>query len=154
MPSGPEQSDDTQGVALEMDFREASFPSDTLSVKRFRALFPRHFDCPESIADGYSKNDFFLPQNPNEPVHLVRLTELICDERIVASGAFYQCYVDRHPELLEEEDHKIIGEAKQRLEDNYQLFRLADSPETARLLIRQVEDEGTNQGLRRLSKGR
>ena len=154
MSSGAEQSDDEQGVALEMDFRAASFPSDALSVKRFRALFPKHFDCPESIADGYSKNDFFLPQNACEPAHLVQLTELICDERIVASGGFKQCYVDRYPELLLEADREIIAEAKQRLEDNYQLFRLADSPETARLLIRQVEDEGRNQGLHRLAKSR
>lgn len=154
MPGGPEDGDDAQGVTLEMDFRSASFPSDALSIKRFRVLFPSHFDCPESIADGYSKNDFFLPQNACEPAHLVQLTDLICDERIIASGAFNECYVDRYPDLLLEVDREIIAEAKQRLEDNYQFFKLADSPETARLLIRQVEDEGRNQGLNRPSPRR
>ena len=141
-------------TALEMDFRSANFPSDSLSVKRFRTLFPAHFDQPDTIGDGYASNDFFWPSGDGEPKHLAKLTKLICDERLVASGAFYRCYLDRYPELLNHEDLHWIEVSKRQLEDSYQQFRLADSPESARLLIRQVEEEGERQALQDQARGR
>jgi len=139
---------------LEMNFRIADFPSDALSVKRLRAAFPNHFDCPDLLIEGYTNNDFFWPSGDSEPEHLVRLTRMICAERTVASGAFYREYLHRDPELLNEEELEVIAEDRRRLEDNYQFFKLADSPETARLLIQHVEAEGRNQALKRQAKGR
>jgi len=59
-----------------------------------------------------------------------------------------ECHVARFPEVLNEEDRDAIAESQRRLEDAYQLFKLADSPEVARLLVRQVKEEGTRQASR------
>ena len=129
----------------EMDFRAASFPSDALSVKRLRAIFPTHFDGHGLIVDGYTNNDFFFPSGPENPPHLMRFTELICDERVVAAGAFYESHPDRKI-ALNDEERESIAHSKVRLVENLQFFKLADSPETARLLIRQIEEQGEQQG--------
>jgi hypothetical protein len=139
---------------LEMDFRSAEFPSDHLSIKRLRKIFPQHFDGPDRIADGYTNNDFFFPAGEEEPPHLVRLTELICDERTVASGAYYRQFSARWPDVLDAEDVHCIEHSKARLVLNYQFFKLADSPESARLLIRQIEEVAERQAERDQSRRR
>lgn len=149
-----DRADCESSSRLEMDFRSASFPSDALSVARLRKVFPQHFDGSDTIADGYSNNDFFFPESTEQPHHLMRLTQLICDERVVASGGYYRSFKDKYPEVYEHDDVECIEHSKRRLEDNYQFFKLADSPETARLLIQQVEEEGEQQALRDRSKGR
>jgi hypothetical protein len=128
----------------EMDFRAVSFPSDAVSVKRLRSIFTKHFDGRGLIVDGYTNNDFFFPSAPEKPSHLMRLTELICDERVVAAGTFYQTLGNEQIELNHEE-REVIEDSKGRLEKNLQFFKLADSPETARLLIRQIEEQGAQQ---------
>lgn len=137
----------------EMNFRIADFPSDALSIKRFRKIFPQHFDGPDRIADGYSNNNFFFPSDTEKPEHLMWLTELICAERTVAAGAFYRICMKFDPSyqgVLIDEDEAVLAENKERLEKHYQRLKLADSPEAARLLIRQVESEGENQARRLL----
>jgi len=133
----------------EMDFRAVSFPSDAVSVKRLRSIFTEHFDGHGLLVDGYTNNDFFFPSACEKPAHLMRLTELICDERVVAAGAFYQTLYgdergyDEESQVIEERE--CIEHSKSRLEENLQFFKLADSPETARLLIRQIEEQGEQQ---------
>jgi hypothetical protein len=153
------ESESHKTTPLDIDFRAASFPSDALSVKRLRAIFPKHFDGDGRLLDGYANNSFFCPLAAEEPAHLMRLTELICDERVVAAGAFFQAlYGDNHgyekgSESIEEE-RECIERAKADLERNLQFFKLADSSETARLLIRQIEAEGERQAHARKSVAR
>ena len=145
MPDSSNDRDKREPVSSpEMDFRIASFPSDALSVKRLRAIFPQHFDGHGLIVDGYANNDFFFPFGAEQPTHLVRLTEMICDERVVAAGAFYETLGDKEL-AVNVEEREAIDESKTRLEQNLQFFKLADSPETARLLIRQIEEQGEQQ---------
>jgi hypothetical protein len=136
-----------------MNFRVAEFPSDVLSVKRFRVLFPDNFDRSDSIVDGHTSNNFFYPFGPGDPPHLDQLTELICDERTVAAGAFYRCYLDRDPDILDQEELDCVAKAKTRLEQNYQRFKLADSPQTARLLMKSIEEQGEVQAHEAQAKG-
>jgi hypothetical protein len=131
--------------AIEPDFRRLEFPSDALSVKRFRRLFPAHFDCQDTISEAYTSNDFFYPADAGRPDHLVRLTEMIQAERIVAAGAYSECFLDRFPDLLDRGDYSTIRRAKEKLEEEYLFFKLADSPESARLLIRQIEEDAKSQ---------
>jgi len=152
MPGEPPDKD--VGTYCEMDFRSAEFPSDALSIRRLRKLFPQNFDGHGRIADGYANNDFFFPTDMEEPEHLLKLTQLICDERTVASAAYYKRYLDRHPELLNAEDLDHVDQSKGRLVEHYQLFKLADSPATARLLIQQVEEEGSKQAERERAQSR
>lgn len=137
------------------DFRRLEFPSDALSVKRFRILFPDRFDGnDDNIADGYASNDFFYPHSPDKPRHLVRLADMICDERIIADGAYKSCFVEQSPEMLIDEDREIVDDARKRLAESYLFFRLADSPETARLLIRQIEEGAESQARSRQQQHR
>jgi hypothetical protein len=80
------------------------------------------------------------------------LTEVLADERTIASGAFFRTYQEHEGEMLNDEDEWCRAESKTRLEENYQHFKLADSPDTARMLIRQCELEGENQA-RQLKQG-
>jgi hypothetical protein len=148
-----EQAKETDSDYREFDCNFASFPSDSLSIKRLRALFPKEFDPPVRF-DGSTGSDFFYPLDTEEPEQLVWLTEMLCDERIVAGSAYCKCFLDRHPELINDEDLVTIDHCRRRLEDNYQFFKLADSPETARLLIRQVEEEGEKQARSVQARGR
>ena len=119
---------------LSPDFRRLEFPSDTLSVRRFRILFPQRFDNNDgNIADGYASNDFFYPHSPDKPRHLVRLADMICDERVIADALFYKsCFVEQSPEILADDDREVVESSRKRLEESYLFFKLADSPETAR----------------------
>lgn len=121
---------------------KVSFPSDSLSIKRLRTIFPHMFDKQDSIEGGYTECKFFFPSGAEEPDHLMRLTELLCDERTIAGGAYWR---ESDPSVLNDEDREIIKESVQRLEANYQTFKLADSPEAAAHLIRLVEEEGRQQ---------
>jgi hypothetical protein len=136
----------------DIDFRTISFPSDALSVKRLRALFPDNFDKPGMLRDGFG--DFFFPSGVEEPEHLMELTRLISEERITAAGAFHAMY-DHPPDAkLDAEELECIDDAKKKLVGLYQFFKLADSPETARLLIRQVEEEGERQARQAMDRPR
>lgn len=139
---------------LEMDFRIAEFPSDALSVRRLRKVFPNQFDGRGRIGDNYANNNFFLPVALEAPDHLVKLTQVICDERTIASGAFYERFLHQSPELLDKEDREQIERSKERLEEHYQFFRLANNPQSARFLIEQVELEGRVQADRIHQRGR
>ncbi len=117
--------------------RAADFPSDALSVKRLRQIFPKLFD-----KERYSYGSFFYPIGVEQPSHLVRLHELVSAEREVADCAYH----DAIGILLDEGIREDAGVARKNLEQLYVEFKLADSPETARLLIRQVEEQGAQQG--------
>ena len=61
--------------------------------------------------------------------------------------------IDPYPsETLDEECKWCADEARKTLEMHYQEFKLADSPETARLLIQLVEEQGVKQGERAKSR--
>lgn len=155
MPRKPTPSQGTDSeFPEEVRFQSASFPSDVLSVKRFRKLFPDHFDQPDLIRDGYPNNDFFFPSAAEKPDHLMKLTQLICDERTIAAGAYYRCFLKTHPDALDEEELRAIASSKATLEKHYQFFKLADGPESARLLIRQVEEEGEKLARKQQGKAR
>lgn len=137
----------------QLDCRKAKFPSDVLSIARLRILFPDRFDHPDTIADGFSINDFFLPYGVRSTGHLTQLNEMICDERVIAAAAFV-----RHHEGglngLSPEEQESLSESKKRLEQNYQQFKLADSPSAARLLIQEVEQEALDLAIRSTARGR
>lgn len=145
MPPLPAAPDDYPRI----DFRSAEFPSDALSVKRLRHLFPAGFDNEDQRPLGDICATFFYPLGADRPEHLVRLGDLITNERIVAFGALLRAlYPDSRVRPFDKEDHQAVALAKRRLEESYQYFKLADSPESARLLIQQVEDQGTQQARR------
>jgi hypothetical protein len=127
-----------------MDFRTAEFPSDSLSIKRLRQTFPQQFDAGGQSLDGYAP--FFYPLGADEPEHLVLLASLVSAERGIAVAAFFREYERIHKvEMLFEEDHETIAIQKDTLERNYQYFKLADSPQAARMLIGLVELQGVTQ---------
>lgn len=143
---GTTQKRETQTDDLKFDCRLAEFPSDALSVKRLRKIFPQHFDQPDTLHENFTSNDFFFPADVESPDHLVKLTDLICYERAVAAGAFFQALSNKDAGYtLNEEEQELIDRDKISLLDHYQFFKLADSPETARLLIRQCEEQGEHQ---------
>jgi len=135
-----------------INLAEIEFPSDSLTVKRLRTLFPDRFDNGSSLSSGFS--DFFNPGGVAEAVHLVKLNDIISFERTLADYAFYNA-IDPYPsETLNEDCRRDMNEAKSELETLYQQFKLADSPETARLLILQIEEQGARQGQRAKSRRR
>ncbi len=113
---------------IEPDFRRLDFPSDALSVKRFRHLFPDHFDCSDIIVNGYSNNDFFFPAGTEEPIHLVRLHEMICDERVVAAGAYAASFLDRFPDILAAEDRNVIRRSQKATGRTLPVFQASGRP--------------------------
>lgn len=147
MPRLPEDQNPSihQGSPPIIDFGAVDFPSDALSMKRLRQSFPKLFDG-GSLQDGYGS--FFYPLGPDNPDRLVRLADLISAERAVAEYAFWNV-IDPYPsETLNDDDGEGAEYLREELEQLYVDFKLADSPETARLLIRQVEEQGAQQGRR------
>jgi hypothetical protein len=121
-----------------LDAGGIEYPSDSLSIKRLRTMFPRWF-AHGRIEDGFGS--FFYPMDTEQPEHLVRLNDLLSDERTVA-GYAYRNTIDPYPgEWLDEESQGCMIQAKSQLELAYQQFKLADSPETARMLIRHIEEQ-------------
>lgn len=137
-----------------MDFRVADFPSDALSVKRLRAVFPERFGrCDGALRDGYPECDFFAPGTDRiVSEHQLRLTELLGNERVVAAGSYFRRFLAQIPDVLDEEEWEVVALAERQLEEGYQYFKLADSPETARFLIEQVKAEGVAQAQARQSR--
>jgi hypothetical protein len=133
----------------DFDFRIAAFPSDALSVKRFRQMFPEMFEEGE-LRGGFGS--FFFPADIEKPEHLVSLGMLISEERVIAVYNYYQGLEEVGIVFNDDESRRCVGEAEKNLEGLYQHFKLSDSPETARLLIQQVENEGRNQAERAKGK--
>jgi len=136
---------------LSIDFGVVEFPSDSLSVKRLRQSFPEMFE-EGLLKDGYGR--FFFPLEHDDPPHLGRLNDLLSAERVLADYAFYNAINPYPSETLDEECHWCASNARENLEHLYQEFKLADSPETARFLIRHVEEQGAQQGERAKSRAR
>ncbi len=138
-------------------YSDIDFPSDYLSVKRLRTMFEEMFDNGSDLTGGFSY--FFDPagvglQGDDEPAHLVQLNNLIYDERHLADYAFYNA-IDPYPSITLNEQCKMDAEEYRReLEQLYQRFKLADSPETAKLLVRQVEEQAAKQGEQIKSRSR
>ncbi len=131
------ESRPSEGPAC-LDLRKVEFPSDALSIKRLRQLFPEDFDRDEPWEDGSCV--FFSPGSPRCDQQLEQLNTLLMLERIVVQAAFYLQLGGA--ESFDPIELKNINDYKHDLEQHYQNFKLADSPETARLLIQQVEEEG------------
>lgn len=148
-----ENAPDSVGGHVEMNFRAAEFPSDVLSVRRLRVLFPGNFDGPGFVGDNYVNNNFFYPSATERPEHLVRLNDLICDERTVASAAFYEQYLSNKGGL-DKDLRDVAADSKVRLAEGLQFFKLAADPEMASLLVKQVEEEGRAQAVARLGRGK
>jgi hypothetical protein len=153
MPQPPKDQSPSfpEGRLLSIDFGVVEFPSDSLSVKRLRQIFPELFE-EGLLKDGYGR--FFFPLDHENPPHLVRLHDLLSAERVLADYAFYNAITPYPSETLDEECHWCADEARKELEQLYQDFKLADSPETARLLIRHVEEQGAQQGKQAKSRAR
>jgi hypothetical protein len=132
-----------------IDFADVEFPSDVLSFKRLRTIFPALFDQGR-LKDGFGH--FFYPMGTEKPGHLVQLNDLLSAERMVAEYAFLRAIETSPNELLDAECHECADIARKELETFYQVFKLADSPETARLLIRHVAEQGEQQGVRAKSR--
>jgi hypothetical protein len=145
MPHLPEDQNTPipKGTSRCIDCEVIEFPSDALSVKRLRQIYPRLFDSGMLTDNLYG--GFFVPLGDEDPPHLMQLHELLSAERVLAEYAFCNA-IDPYPsETLDEELHGYAVAAREQLEQLYQQFRLADSPATARLLVRQVEEEGARQ---------
>ncbi len=129
-----------------IDLEAVEFPSDALSVKRLRETFHPEFFDRGMLSDGWnSYGSFFLPLGDENPLHLVQLHNLLSAERAVAEYAYLNV-VDPYPsETCDDEIREYDLEARKHLEELYVDFRLADSPETARLLIRHIEEQGEQQ---------
>jgi hypothetical protein len=129
-----------------VDLEIIEYPSDALSVKRLRETFHPDFFDRGTITDGWdSYGSFFFPLGHEKPLHLVQLHNLLSAERAVAEYA-YLSVLDPFPsETCDDEIREYDLEARKHLEELYVDFGLADSPETARLLIRHVEEQGAQQ---------
>jgi hypothetical protein len=129
-----------------IDLGAIEFPSDALTIKRLRQSFPYFFDV-GMLSDGWNNyGSFFLPLGDENPRHLLQLNNLLSAERAVAEYAYLNA-LDPYPsETCDEEIHEYNVEARMHLAELYVDFRLADSPETARLLIRHIEEQGAQQG--------
>lgn len=128
-------------------FADIDFPSDSLSIKRLRTMFPEMFDEGDGLGD--SGSYFFYPEDEkgDQPRHLLELDRLINDERTVAGYAFYNA-IDPFPgETLREDDRDWAQKSRSDLEQLYQRFKLADSPESARVLIEHIEGQAMQQGV-------
>ncbi|AMV24081.1 hypothetical protein VT84_06770 [Gemmata sp. SH-PL17] len=79
---------------------------------------------------------------------------MISQERVLAEYAFYHAFESHTNQILDKECHECAAAARMELEPLYQHFKLADSPETARLLIRYVEEQGGHQGTRTANPAR
>ena len=145
-PGETQESRNSPNQTNRIKLADIEFPSDALSVKRFRVLYPELFDEKSTLNDGYSA---FFEGDPHH-VHLRVLTDLIDYERTLADYAFYSAC---SPESLDGSCHEEARKGKEVLEQLYQQLKLADSPETARLLIRGIEEQGAAQGMD-LGKGR
>lgn len=127
-------------------FADIDFPSDALSLKRLRTVFPDKFDdgklldgfClffdPDTVAD--TRDTHIRPQ-------MTRLNEMISSERTLFSYAVHDA-IDPFPvpDLGLERNEEYAwnyATAKSVLEASYQEFRLADSPATARFMIDNLE---------------
>ncbi len=129
-----------------IDLEVIEFPSDALSVKRLRETFPAEFFDRGFISDGWNCfGSFFLPLGDENPLHLVQLHNLLSAERAVAEYAYLNFLYPYPSETCDDEIHEYDVEARKHLEELYVDFRLADSPETARFLIRHIEEQGVQQ---------
>lgn len=105
------------------------------------------FDEGDGLGD--SGAYFFCPEDGKgeQPRHLLALDKLINDERTIAGYAFYNA-IDPYPgDTLREDDRCWVQECRSELEQSYQRFKLADSPESARFLIEHIEGQAAKQGL-------
>jgi len=153
MPRLPKEQNPSlpEGSLPSIDLGAVEFPSDALTVKRLRQSFPSKFD-EGNPQDGYGY--FFFPFGDEKPVHLVELHNLLSAERTVAEYAYLNV-LDPYPsETCDDEYREYDHEARKQMEHLYVDFKLADSPETARLLIRHVEEQGAQQGQRIKSRAR
>jgi hypothetical protein len=139
-------------------FASIEFPSDSLSIKRLRKAFPREFD-EGLLTDGFGS--FFNPHlgvdsypptrnRPNRIPFLFKLDELISAERTLFAWAMHEKVgsfsgpetANPNPRQWLDESRDSRAAALKTLEEGYQLFKLADSPETARLLIQNIQNDG------------
>ncbi len=129
-----------------IDLEVIEFPSDALSVKRLRETFPAEFFDRGFISDGWNFfGSFFLPLGDEKPLHLLQLHNLLSAERAVAEYAYLSVFDPYPSETCDDEIREYDLEARKHLEELYVDFRLADSPETARFLIRHIEEQGAQQ---------
>ena len=118
------------------DCRQLSFPSDKLSIKDLRRLFPHEFDDPPSVTF------FFETGRPGT------LADLLHAERCIAEYAFGHgdrvgltplekgtTYAEKTSKAGEEEK-RLYTQDLVRL---YQKYGLASGPETAQELVRSIE---------------
>jgi hypothetical protein len=139
-----------------IDYPALPLPSDSISIGHLRRLFPDQFNGPYADAkDSGPVVNFFSPVGPIKEA--VDFFEMLASERVLAWSNFYfsQCAAnsisiepDAYQNLMEEREH-----AASMLEQYYQQFGLADGPETARLLIRSIQQNATEQATQR-SQGR
>ena len=118
-------------------FAEIDFSKRPPISRATRTVFPELFDNGARYSAGFSS--FFEPSNDEFSTHLNRLNDLISNERTIADSTFYNA-IDPYPsKTLDDRCKAEAQEAKQLLEPLYLEFRLADSPESARLLIQHIE---------------
>lgn len=138
-------TDDTDNEDL--DFTKLSFPSDKLTIRDLRRLFPDEFDVGSSVT-------FF-----DEKTQPGTLADLLHAERCLAEFAVGRASrtvigwpVDK-PEPTEKNMDQIVESEKklytQDLVHGYQKFGLASGPETARQLIREFETAAIQSKVRR-----
>lgn len=104
-------------------------------------MFPDRFDDEAFLDEGCAGCDFFYPADVKRLEHLVQLSKMLCDERVVAAAAYADLMgVKACPDELNEN-----VESERRLEAGYLHFKLADSLESARFLIAGIKELGAKQ---------
>ena len=103
-------------LAPELDLTKLDFPTDALTVKQLRQLFPKSFD------------------HTNQQEKLPRIPPLLADERGVAEFAFAEALGRLSPDA--QADHY---NCKQELVKDYVRYGMATGPQQARQLIRDLE---------------
>lgn len=114
---------------------ELEFPSDRLTLGTLRRRFPQAFDRPP--ADAGHGMPFFFDRSGNGPGHTVRerLFDMMESERQLAFTALVEAQGSTRtdPDAMPPEEDRAV------LIKRYQEFGLAEGPEHAKQLIRNLE---------------
>ncbi len=84
-----------------------------------------------------------IMRNFKSQFHLHQLEDMVYNERLIAAAAYR---LNQYPQSLNDKEREFVADTREMLEEFYLHFKLADSPEAARFLIRQIEEDACSQG--------
>jgi hypothetical protein len=128
-----------------IDLTKIDFPSDGLTIKTLRRLYPQHIDsepeaCANLFKDGF-KDGAELPGG--------KLLTMLDAERFVADAAFVKaCGVQCEPVYLEDAARSAAHAA-----ELYLHYGLASGPQHAQQLVRGIESQAAEQARQHPGRG-